>query len=1164
MALTLSGDILPDEAARRHALLDHNATLLVEAGAGSGKTSLIAGRIALLLAGGIPAREIAAITFTEAASSELRDRIDRFVSELAAGRVPEQLRLALPDGLSAEQGMTIAAAEETLDELTCTTIHGFCQQLVTPYPVETGIDPGAAIIDPAAADLAYEDLVQAWLSARFGRDRGTEGLGRLPPLPELGEEDFFTELLLDEPDGVVKLILETAVFLRAKRNATAPQAAIDRSVLEGMSSAIGGFADWYTGCGVIESVTKDIIVDLDRLKRIVDGTIGEPITGRRLAQLLRHEVPDCRNDKETRFNVWRNKGKWEKASSDAGLSKARGGQFSADAKAHYERCDDAYRVFVEAVCGAAFARFVAEFDALAKLYADYKRQAALLDFDDLLHHARDLLVGSEAVRQSLSRRYPHILVDEFQDTDPLQAEILWRLCGDGAPNAPWISRILRPGSLFVVGDPKQAVYRFRGADVDTYLAAKRALVSQDPGAVIDITANFRSLKPILDFANDRFQPLLSEEQGQPGFTVLQSTRASPDGRAAVACFDITIDARHKDSRDRLVVDLVRREEAGVVADLLERMIGSYEIWDKQAKAMRPCRAGDFALLAPTGTNLWIYERALERRDIPIASQAGKSFFRRQEVQDLIGITRAIADRRDTLGLGALLRGPLVGLTEEEIADAITALPVVPDRAPPRLHLWTDRETICHPILNHALGVLQNLARKARHTTPYQLIAEAVEELNVRPVLRARYRRGAERALANVELFLEMARAYDSRGLTAFSEALRVNWADAEKQIEGRPDADAEAVSIITMHSAKGLEWPIVIPINSPTMLDDDMKFLHRRSDNTVHFKLLGEAGPHYDQVKNDERDQLRRERIRLWYVALTRACDLLLLPRQSERAPSDWLSLLDPRLSELPAFDGSMLSRGAPAAAEEKENEQDEATWRAEAATIAATHRTIVWRSPSRHEGLAGGQPVLLEEDVYTEAATLGERLPVDLGPALPSGTIQGGRERGLVLHKLLEEVLTREITEDFEALEVRARVLLGELDTAEADRPENGPHAPELAATVLRALSIPEIAALKSRLLPEISVFSIENTGDRITYVGGIVDALALGPDGTIDVVIDWKSDVDPDARQVDLYREQIRDYLAASLAPEGLIVFLTTGQIEKVLLDVIRAVGTADDDGR
>src|SRR5580658_404605 len=130
MTSALSGDTLPDAAARRRALLDHDATLLVEAGAGSGKTALIAGRIALLLAGGVPAREIVAITFTEAASSELRERIDRFVSELAEGHIPDQLRLALPIGLSAEQAKAIEAAAQTLDELTCTTIHGFCQQLV--------------------------------------------------------------------------------------------------------------------------------------------------------------------------------------------------------------------------------------------------------------------------------------------------------------------------------------------------------------------------------------------------------------------------------------------------------------------------------------------------------------------------------------------------------------------------------------------------------------------------------------------------------------------------------------------------------------------------------------------------------------------------------------------------------------------------------------------------------------------------------------------------------------------------------------------------------------------------------------------------------------------------------------------------------------------------
>jgi exodeoxyribonuclease-5 len=128
------------------------------------------------------------------------------------------------------------------------------------------------------------------------------------------------------------------------------------------------------------------------------------------------------------------------------------------------------------------------------------------------------------------------------------------------------------------------------------------------------------------------------------------------------------------------------------------LIGTYQVCDKRSKAIRPCRAGDIALLAPTGTNLWIYERALEQREISIASQAGKSFYTRQEVQDMIAVARAIADRSDTLALGALLRGPIVGLTEEEIADVIIALPPVGENHSPRLHLWTDYRDITNPVL----------------------------------------------------------------------------------------------------------------------------------------------------------------------------------------------------------------------------------------------------------------------------------------------------------------------------------------------------------------------------------------------------------------------------------------------------------------------------------
>jgi exodeoxyribonuclease-5 len=1142
--------VLPDAGARQRALLDYGATLLVEAGAGSGKTALMAGRVALMLAHGIRPRDIVAITFTEAAAAELLERIERFVTSLTAGTVPPELTLALPSGLSADQRAAIATAATAIDEITCTTIHGFCQQLIKPYPIEAGIDPGATIIDPAAADLAYQDLMTAWLSARFGRARGDDGLGRIPPMANLGsEDDFFAELLAVAPDQAVELIADAANYLRTHRTARAPQAELDIDLLRSLSQGIRDFANWYAACGIAEAATAECVADLARFRVMLDDALSAPISGRAIARLLLHEPPDCCHGSEPRFKAWQNKGKWQSAAAEAGFAKARGEQLCAAAKAIYDRCSDIYKSFSANIGAAALTQFVGEFSALRDLYADYKRQAALLDFDDLLHHARDLLARDPGVRQALDRRYPRVLVDEFQDTDPLQAEILWLLCGEGAEDEPWTARRLRQGSLFLVGDPKQAIYRFRGADVDTYLEAKRALLAQDSASILEITANFRSRAPILAFANDRFQPLLSEEAGQPGFTPLEATRGASSEGPAVACFEVPIDDSHKDDHGKLNGDLVREHEARLVAEIVHRLIGNYQIWDKHRQTMRVCRAGDIALLAPTGASLWRYERALEHRHVPVASQAGKGFFRRQEVQDLIALSRTIADRRDTLALGALLRGPLVGLTEEEIADVIAALPAREDGPLPRLHLWTDRTAITHPILNRAFEVLQSLARKARTTTPYQIIAEAIEELNIRPILRSRYRLAPERALANAELFLEMARAYDGRGLTAFTQAMRRNWDDTEAQVEGRPDAEADSVPIITMHLAKGLEWPIVIPINSPTELYDDTTFLHRRSDDTVHFKVLDQAPADYDLVKAAERDQLRRERVRLWYVAITRACDLLLLPRQSERKGNDWMSIVDLRLDDLPTFDHRAIvyAPELPDVAE-PQNTQDEVTWRSEAATIAATRRSVLWRSPSRHEMPAGAAPAPDRDEIFSDAAALSEQLPPEPDNAAVAGTLRGGRERGLIVHKLIEEVLTGESPDRAEALEIRAKILLAQLGVSEAAGPEDGPYAPELAATTLRALKISEIAACRARLVPEITVFSARVDHDSTTYVGGVADAIAYQPIGLIDLVVDWKTDINPGAQHIELYREQLRDYLAATGAPEGLLVFVTTGQIVRV----------------
>jgi exodeoxyribonuclease-5 len=275
---------------------------------------------------------------------------------------------------------------------------------------------------------------------------------------------------------------------------------------------------------------------------------------------------------------------------------------------------------------------------------------------------------------------------------------------------------------------------------------------------------------------------------------------------------------------------------------------------------------------------------------------------------------------------------------------------------------------------------------------------------------------------------------------------------------------------------------------------------------------------------------------------------LLLLPRQSERVANDWFSLLNANLTDIPTFDAAALVGQVAAAPEEVANGQDQATWEAEAAVIAATRRSIVWRSPSRHEG-GGGDPDASDEGVFVGEDALSESIPTETQRDDEKITIKGGRERGLVIHKLLEEVLTGETPDSPDSLETRANLLLSELGIARYKSAEEGPYAPEMAASVRRGLEIPAVAALRPRLLPEVTVFSANPAGQDTVFVGGVADALALGDGDQVEVVVDWKSDVDPAAAVVDLYREQVRDYLAATGGKEGLLVFVTGGHVERVL---------------
>ena len=881
---------LADDDARRIAIAVHDRSFLVEAGAGSGKTAIMAGRIAVMLAEGVAPGSIAAVTFTELAASELLLRVHELVETLAAGLVPTELRAALPNGLSERQRGHLVDATESIDEMTCSTIHGFCQRLIKPYPVEADIDPGAAVMDRDQADLVFREIVDAWLREALAGDAG----------------GLLEELVLQDPSRTIGLIHEILARLRSHREvASDPLQRDPAPLLEAFEQASDDFSSFLVDAGVTEDGTAVIASRFAELAAMVhfDPTTGTP--GDLVALLLAYPGPELCTSTGG-FRSYRKKTKWAAAARRAGLAKADGERLNAAAEARYERCCETWAVLRQAVAARVLNGLVRLLAPVMERFRSYKRSAALLDFDDLIFAARDLLRDHENVCRALAERFAHVLVDEFQDTDPIQTEIFWRLCGEpqgAAPDADWRAFRIRPGALFLVGDPKQAIYRFRGADVATYVRAREAFREQDPECILEISTNFRSCPSILHFVNEHFEGPLAVGNDQPGFTALNPFQPDRVKGPSVAALDVAV----ANEEGKATAEEQRDGEADAVAAMCARLIGSEMIRDTDAVGeRRACRPGDIALLAPTGSELWRYEEALERHRIPVATQAGKGLFRRQEIQDLIAVTRVLADGRDTLALGALLRGPLVGLTEEELLDIVAALPPREDApdALPRLDIGVEPEAVAHPLARDIVEKLQSLRRGANATTPHDLLSQAVDVLRVRPILLQRHGGQAERALVNVDLYLSFSRAYAVRGLRAFTEAMTAAWTDESRAVEGRPDAQEDSVALYTMHAAKGLEWPIVVPVNTMSRLRVPEKTVIDRETGRLYFPVFEVAPTGHEAAFENEKAELDRERIRLWYVAATRARELLILPRLDVApARTAWISLVDFSLAEVPELD---------------------------------------------------------------------------------------------------------------------------------------------------------------------------------------------------------------------------------------------------------------------
>ena len=504
------------------------------------------------------------------------------------------------------------------------------------------------------------------------------------------------------------------------------------------------------------------------------------------------------------------------------------------------------------------------------------------------------------------------------------------------------------------------------------------------------------------------------------------------------------------------------------------------------------------------------------------------------MQDLVALVRVLADGGDTLAFGALMRGPLVGLSEEELLDITAGLPPLADRpdAIPRFSVTTDPDHVAHPVGRRVLTILQDLRRRARATTPALLLAEAVERLAVRPILSAREGDRSARAAANVEALLERARPYGLKGMKRFARDVSRDWRGGAAYNEGRVDADGDAIEIITIHSAKGLEWPVVIPINTATLLRSREDFVHRADDDTLHWVIGDVVPPELRAALETDDESLMRERERLWYVACTRARELLIVPELAQAEQKSWARVVNLGHDLLPDLDVSRMTPVPPPTITDPPNTQTAELFAAERAIIDEAAVPLTWVRPSDHDP----DRVEAVEAIMFDA---GDASEVDL----PVGA---GRVRGLLLHKLMEEVLSGELVEEVERFANRARELVAELVLY----PDNGdvlPDAEEIAATAWRTFQLPEIAALRERLTPEWPVYTLLEDSAKPRALAGRIDAIAYAGDRA-EVVVDWKSDVDPSDADICVHASQLEDYLRATGAPRGALVYMTPGLVRWV----------------
>jgi ATP-dependent helicase/nuclease subunit A len=877
--------LLAADAAGRHAAQTRfRGTVVLEAGAGTGKTTTLVARIlAWSLAGGWRAaadrlgpdaspgrvaaevlRGVVAITFTEAGAAEMATRVAEALAHLTSaddaplpGFDPGLLGLESP----AEQAERAHHLLGSLDHLTVETIHAFCRGLLATYPLESGVHPEFAV-DPdlRLTEEIVHEVVEEAVRRAYARPRGQ-------PLAELATRGIGPDRLVETLIGLREMGLEA-------RALTADPFSHDglRAITARLAALVDGFL--AAGGRDLRRVTSgnkavQVAEAIEHTRALVAAAPSD-VDG---LVLLTEELEGTWRDHFNKLGSWR-KGEFTKGESS--VLEPHGEAFPS--------ATGALRSLLRHLTRMDPGRLDTARRAVAPLLAECERRAAargVLTFSDLLARAHELLAGRGVLRRREQLRIQQLLVDEFQDTDPLQSEIVRLLALEGPEHE-------RPG-LFLVGDPKQSIFGWRDADLAAYEGFVAAAL-ESGGERFQLVRNFRSDPPLLEEVSAVVRPVMVEaERLQPPFVGLQPDREgsrleSPHWRPVEYWVSWS---RHEGAQRG--EEAARLEAAAIAADVRALHEDSGVRWS------------EIALLFRSTNRMDAFLEALRAADVPFIVTRDKHYYRRKEIIDAAALVRAVVDPLDHVALVAHLRSAAVGVPDaallplwrrdfprlasgisspssNALAEALEVVGSIAEELPADIP-GIERIAGWHFSLAQALENLALLRRSFREDTA----ADFIDLLRRRSLIEiteaARYQ--GKFRLANLDRFfrrLEEAMIERGNDMLAILRTLRRSLTEAPDAQEAPPkDSGEDAVQVLTIHKAKGLEFDHVYLPQMSTLhrRDNDLELFdvdrRWRTSREPQYCLLHSATPRWNEVVERGRQVEAMESVRLLYVALTRA-----------------------------------------------------------------------------------------------------------------------------------------------------------------------------------------------------------------------------------------------------------------------------------------------------